>query len=152
MHSPRAVRVVVTSTLLLGSLALAACEGGRPGIVGEAASAEIISGGLLAGGEELIFRGVLLEGLRSLAGLSSPAAIAVAALAFGLCHLLPNRQLYPFAFWAVWEGALLGGIYVLSGSLLVAMVVHILHDIGGFMLFAWQRRRWQSPDDPRPAP
>ena len=44
MHSLRAVRVVLASTLLLTSLALAACEEGRPGIVGEAASSEIISG------------------------------------------------------------------------------------------------------------
>ena len=67
-------------------------------------------------------------------------AIAVTALIFGLLHLIPRRRLWPFAVWAVWEGALLGGIYVWSGSLLVVVVLHTLHDAGGFGLFAIQRR------------
>jgi membrane protease YdiL (CAAX protease family) len=104
---------------------------------------EIVAGGLLAGGEELIFRGVLLEGLQSLAGIPPVAAVGVAALVFGLLHALPNKTLFPFTFWAIWEGVLLGGVYVLSGSLVVVVLLHVLHDIGGFSVFAYQRRHWQ---------
>jgi membrane protease YdiL (CAAX protease family) len=101
---------------------------------------EIFAAGLLAGGEELLFRGVLLQALRTLAGWPSAAAVLVSALAFGALHALPSRQLLPFTLWAVWEGVLLGAVYVLSGSLLVAVVLHFLHDIAGFSLFAYQRR------------
>src|SRR5262249_33968407 len=83
----------------------------------------IVAGGLLAGGEELLFRGVLLEGLMSLAGLSAPVAIGIAALVFGLLHAIPSRTLLPFGLWAIWEGTLLGGVYVLSGSLIVVVVL-----------------------------
>jgi len=102
---------------------------------------QIITGGLLAGGEELLFRGVLLEGLRSIAGWPAAAAVVVSAVVFGLLHLIPRRLLWPFALWAVWEGALLGIIYVWSGSLLAVLVLHVLHDIGGFTFFAYQRGR-----------
>lgn len=101
---------------------------------------QIVAGGLLAGGEELIFRGVLLEGLRARAGVPDAVAVAAAALAFGLAHAVPSRALLPFALWAVWEGTLLGAVYVLSGSLGAAVVLHVLHDVVGFGLFAVQRR------------
>jgi membrane protease YdiL (CAAX protease family) len=101
---------------------------------------QIVAGGLLAGGEELVFRGTLLEWLRTGGGLAPAAAVALTALVFGLLHLIPRRRLWPFAFWAVWEGTLLGGVYVWSGSLLVVVVLHILHDIGGFSLFAVERQ------------
>jgi len=101
---------------------------------------QIIAGGLLAGGEELLFRGTLLEWLRTAGGLSPAAAIALTAVVFGLLHLIPRQRLWPFAIWAVWEGTLLGTIYVWSGSLLVVVVLHTLHDIGGFAVFAVQRR------------
>jgi hypothetical protein len=100
----------------------------------------ILAGGVLAAVEELVFRGVLVEGLRSRAGFAAVPAVGVAAVAFGLCHLVPRRPLIPFALWAVWEGALLGGVYVLCDSLLVGCVVHALHDVVGFSLFAYQRR------------
>jgi membrane protease YdiL (CAAX protease family) len=101
---------------------------------------EILAGGLLAGGEELVFRGVVLDALRSLVDWPSAAAVLVSALMFGALHVLPQRRLWPFALWAVWEGVLLGAVYVLSGSLLVCLVLHFLHDVGGFGLFAYQRR------------
>jgi membrane protease YdiL (CAAX protease family) len=105
---------------------------------------QIVAGGLLAGGEELVFRGTLLEWLRTSAGLAPAAAIALTALVFGLLHLMPRQRLWPFAIWAVWEGALLGAVYVWSGSLLVVVVLHTLHDIGGFGVFAVQRRLWHG--------
>jgi membrane protease YdiL (CAAX protease family) len=99
----------------------------------------IIMGSLLAGGEELVFRGLLLEGLRTLAGFSSSTAVGLSALLFGFLHLIPRRPLQPFALWAVWEGVVLGGVYVWSGSLLVNIVLHVWHDFGGFSIFARQR-------------
>ncbi len=98
---------------------------------------QILAGGLLASGEEWLFRGVILQAAAAAWG--NGVGIAVSAVLFGLTHLLRERGLEPFALWAVWEGVLLGLVYLLTGSLLVAMCVHFLHDIGGFALFAVQR-------------
>lgn len=103
---------------------------------------QIVAGGLLAGGEELIFRGVLLEGLRT-AGWPGTAAVAASSLVFGALHFIPRGPLWPFALWAVWEGVLLGSVYVITGSLLVVVLLHVAHDIGGFSVFAYQRRHWR---------
>lgn len=101
---------------------------------------EILCGGLLAAGEEVIFRGVLLEGLRHGAGAGVAVATTAAAVAFGLAHWLPDRRLAPFAVSAAWQGALLGCLYVVSGSLAAAMLAHAAHDAAGFAFFAWRRR------------
>lgn len=104
----------------------------------------ILAGGLLAASEELVFRGVLLNGLVAV-GTSTVVAVIVSALAFGALHIIPENRLRYFALWAVWEGVLLGIVYVLSGSLLVSMAVHAAHDIVGFEIFAWQRRNGLWP-------
>jgi membrane protease YdiL (CAAX protease family) len=101
---------------------------------------EMVAGGLLAAGEELFFRGVVLESLIRRAGLGTPAAIGLTALLFGALHYLGTRRLAPFALWAVGQGVILGSLYVISGSLLLVMWVHALHDTTGFLLLAWQRR------------
>lgn len=102
---------------------------------------QIAAGALLAGGgEELFFRGVLLEGLMSRTGLGPVVAVGASALVFGALHLIPTAGLAPFAIWAVWEGLLLGTFYVVTRSLLVLMLLHAAHDFLGFSLFAWQRR------------
>jgi len=100
--------------------------------------AHMIAGGIMAGGEELVFRGVLLEWLLGVT--DPPAAVAVSAVVFGLAHLIPTRQMAPFLAWAIWEGAVLGTIYVLTGSMLVLVIVHVLNDSLGFGLMAHQRR------------
>lgn len=97
-------------------------------------AAEIAGAGLLAGGEELFFRGVLLEGIAWHAGVGP--ALGFSALSFGALHVIRRRELAPFAFWAVWEGLLLGGVYLASGSLLTSVLVHAAHDTFGFTLFA----------------
>ena len=102
--------------------------------------ATILAGGLLASAEEMVFRGVVLEWIAQGLGWGNPAGILIAALLFALAHLIPTRTLAPFTIWAFWEGVLLGLVYVISGSLIVVMLVHALHDIGGFTLFAFQRR------------
>ncbi len=99
---------------------------------------EILAGGLLATGEEWLFRGVILQWVAI--GWGNGIGIAVSSILFGLTHLLRERSLEPFVLWAVWEGVLLGLVFVLTGSMLVAMCAHALHDIGGFTLFALQRR------------
>ena len=100
----------------------------------------ILAGGSLAAAEELLFRGVVLLGLVQLASVPEPAAVVLAALLFGGAHYLPDRRLRPMALWAVLEGIVLGGLLVVTGSLLVPVVVHALHDVLGFSLFAWLRR------------
>jgi membrane protease YdiL (CAAX protease family) len=102
---------------------------------------EIVGAGLLAGGgEELFFRGLLLEALRSRAGASPAVSVGISALVFGALHLLPDPRLAPFALWAAVQGAILGCLYITTGSLLVPMLVHGMHDVLGFVMFAWQRR------------
>jgi membrane protease YdiL (CAAX protease family) len=100
----------------------------------------LAGGALLAAAEELFMRGVVLESALSRLQWGPVAAIILASAVFMLLHLIPRPRLSLFAIWAFWESALLGLVYVLSGSLLVTMVVHALHDAGGFALFALQRR------------
>lgn len=108
---------------------------------------EILAGGLLATGEELFFRGILLQGMMERLSWSPLAALILSSLLFALLHIIGRRQLAPFALWAFWEGLLLGLVYLVSGSLLVSFLVHGLHDAGGFALFAFQRRTgWLAGD------
>lgn len=99
----------------------------------------VVAAGVLAGSEELLFRGVLLQGLSDHAAVPAGVAVGVAGIAFGLAHYVPAPSIARFTIWAVWEGVLLGALFVLSGSLLVAIVAHALHDVIGFRLLAWQR-------------
>jgi membrane protease YdiL (CAAX protease family) len=99
---------------------------------------EILAGSLLAGGEEVIFRGVLLEYLVDSARQATGVAVALsrrlrvdarpaaAALAFHAVGRLGQRRT--------------GRHYLWSDSVVVAMIVHILHDAAGFSLFSYQRR------------
>jgi len=66
-------------------------------------------------------------------GLESPPWHSRAALASrrapGTVHLL-----------GLWEGVVLGCLYLVLGSLLVSIIVHIAHDLIGFTLFARERQ------------
>ena len=75
---------------------------------------------------------------RSLA--RSALILAVSALVFGLAHLIPERPLAPFILWALWEGLVLGLVYVVSGSLLLLILLHCLNDWLGFWMMSAQRR------------
>lgn len=101
--------------------------------------AAIVSGGLLAAAEELLFRGVVLAALVERAGLGPWPAVLLAAVAFGACHYVEDPRIRPFVPWAVWEGVLLGAMFVATGSLLAVALAHAAHDVGGFWLFARQR-------------
>lgn len=102
----------------------------------------IAASGLLAAGEEVFFRGTLLEWL-FVQHVPIWPAIVVVAILFATANAIPRREFWPFWIWATWEGVLLGAVYYFSGSLLISAVVHGLHDIAGFALFSYQRRtRW----------
>lgn len=101
---------------------------------------QIAMGGVLAAAEELVFRGVMLEWLLSATHWPTAVAWVATAAAFAVPHVIPDRKLAPFVVWAFWEGLLLNGVYIWSGSLAVSALVHAAHDICGFSVFAWQRR------------
>jgi membrane protease YdiL (CAAX protease family) len=117
-----------------------ACQRTLAAFFAPQAPREMIAGGLLAAGEELLFRGVVLEALVGRAGLSPVAAIGISAALFGALHFLRDPLLAPFAPWAIGQGVILGSLYVTSGSLLLVMLVHAAHDTLGFLLLARQRR------------
>ncbi|QKK02716.1 MAG: CPBP family intramembrane metalloprotease [Pseudomonadota bacterium] len=89
---------------------------------------------LLAGvGEELLFRGVVQDGL---AGLAHPViAIAVAAALFGLVHAVSLAYLIV----ATVIGLYLGLIYHWNGNLLVPIVIHALYDWIAIRFYLSQR-------------
>lgn len=100
----------------------------------------VLAGGLLAAAEELVFRGVVLVALVQVADLPAIVAVGVAAIAFGLSHVVREPDLRVFAVWATWEGLALGAAFVVSGSLLAVAFAHAAHDVVGFVVFARRRR------------
>jgi len=74
--------------------------------------------------EEVVFRGVLLSGLRS--RLSIMGAVVLSGLIFGLFHLAPDTafRILPTA----WLGMVLAWVVLASGSLPLAMVLHFLNN------------------------
>ena len=103
-------------------------------------ASEILAGGVLAAGEEMLFRGVVLQGMVQVLGAGPVSAVIVSSVLFGLCHVITRRRLALFSIWAVWEGAVLGSVYLYTGSLLVAAAVHAVHDVFGFTVFALSRK------------
>ncbi len=95
---------------------------------------EYITGGLMAGfAEEPLFRGVLLEWFLQPSVHLPAVGVAIAAIVFALCHWLRWRY-FGFWIWATWEGVWFGILYVATGSLLVPMVAHALHDVVAYRL------------------
>ena len=85
----------------------------------------LATGAAMAGvGEELVFRGLG----------SGPVYLGASAVVFGLLHHLGGR-LWPFTFWAIWEGVLFGAALGYTGALGVTMLAHCLHDLTGFFIF-----------------
>ena len=91
---------------------------------------EYITAGLMAGiAEEPLFRGALLSAIDSTA-----LGVASAALVFAICHWM-RLEFLLFWFWALLEGVLFGVLMVITGSLLVAMIAHGIHDLVGYRVF-----------------
>ena len=101
---------------------------------------EILAGGLLAAGEEMVFRGVVLQGMVQVLGTGPASAVLVSSILFGLFHVIARRRLALFSMWAVWEGTVLGAVYLYTGSLLTTAAVHAAHDVFGFTVFALNRK------------
>jgi len=76
--------------------------------------------------EEMFFRGAL----------QPRAGLVLASLLFGLAHLVPSRELAPWAGFAVLAGVLLGALFDYTGNLLAPAVAHV--SINGLNL------RWLS--------
>jgi hypothetical protein len=76
--------------------------------------------------EELLYRGFLLWLLQPSMGIAAAAAVSVAV--FGLGHAYQGRS---GALRATAAGAVMTGIVLLTGSLIPAMIVHAIIDLGG---------------------
>jgi membrane protease YdiL (CAAX protease family) len=78
---------------------------------------------VLAGlGEELMFRGVLLDLLRGWFGIW--AAVVLTSALFGAMHALTLT----YALFAAGMGAFMAGLWLWTGNLLVPIVAHALYD------------------------
>jgi len=73
--------------------------------------------------EEIFFRGLLQPKL----------GIIIASIAFGLLHL-PGLKYWFYAVWAAVSGAILGLLFIYSGSLWVPITAHAVNNIAGMML------------------
>ena len=81
----------------------------------------------LAGiGEELLFRGLLQEGLSRWIGPPTGVwvALAAASVFFGLLHPMNGA----YILLAAVMGLVLGGLWIASGNLLVPIVTHAVYD------------------------
>ncbi|MDQ4105564.1 MAG: CPBP family intramembrane metalloprotease [Actinomycetota bacterium] len=90
-------------------------------------------------GEELFFRGAV----------QPEFGLTVAALAFGLVHVGPDRRYLVWTAWAVLAGFLFGFLYRFSGGLLAPVVAHTLHNAAMFLI--WKRSRKGKSDGELPA-
>lgn len=73
--------------------------------------------------EEVLFRGIILEGL--LERYSAVTAVFLSALVFSLVHVVPWSIFASFA-----GGVLLGWIYYRTRSLVLCAAVHAVHNLG----------------------
>ena len=74
------------------------------------------------------------------AGATTVPALIVSSLGFNLIHLIPTRHLWPFVLWATVEGVTLYTMHLLTRSLLLSIVVHVLNDGVGYAMFAVERK------------
>ena len=90
---------------------------------------------VLAGfGEEGLFRGVIQGGLSG--EIPPAAALVLASVLFGLLHLVTPM----YGAIATIFGLYLGGLYILTGNLVVPVIVHTLYDFWALVyLLRWRR-------------
>ena len=85
-------------------------------------------------GEELVFRGALLSGLKQ--RYKAPAAIVLSGLAFSLMHMNPEQTVYQFilgcvcAYFTLQSGSLLPAIITHGVSNLIACLTEIIVPLG----------------------
>lgn len=80
--------------------------------------------------EEVLFRGILLESVRS--KYSSGRAIVVSALMFGVIHIIPQQVVNAFVI-----GLILGYIYVRTDSLWPVIIIHALNNAMAYVIMQW---------------
>jgi len=67
-------------------------------------------------GEEAFFRGAL----------QPRVGLVAASVLFGLAHFVPRRELWPWSFFSLAAGFLLGGLFAATGNLLAPIVTHVV--------------------------
>ena len=86
-------------------------------ILGPLSGAQVVVLALASGlGEEAFFRGAL----------QPHVGLVLASLLFGLVHLVPKRELAPWAGFAALAGVLLGALFDYTGNLLAPAIAHVL--------------------------
>ena len=87
------------------------------GILGPLSGAKVVVLALASGlAEEAFFRGAL----------QPRVGLVIASLLFGLAHLVPRRELAPWAGFAALAGVLLGALFDYTGNLLAPTLAHVL--------------------------
>jgi len=86
-------------------------------ILGPLSGAQVAVLALASGlGEEAFFRGAL----------QPRVGLALASLLFAMAHLVPRRELLPWAGFAALAGVLLGALFDCTGNLLAPVTAHVL--------------------------
>ncbi len=86
-------------------------------ILGPLSGAQVVVLALASGlAEEAFFRGAL----------QPRVGLVIASLLFGLAHLVPRRELAPWAGFAALAGVLLGALFDYTGNLLAPAIAHVL--------------------------
>jgi membrane protease YdiL (CAAX protease family) len=86
-------------------------------ILGPLSGASVAMLALASGlAEEAFFRGAL----------QPRVGLVIASLLFGVAHLVPRRELAPWAGFAVLAGAALGALFDYTGNLLAPVTAHVL--------------------------
>lgn len=70
--------------------------------------------------EELIFRGIILQGLRKFGDVF---AVLVSALMFMLIHTNPEQTVFPFL-----SGIVLGFVFIKTGNIIFPMIIHFCNN------------------------
>jgi membrane protease YdiL (CAAX protease family) len=76
----------------------------------------LLVAGLSSLGEELLFRGLLVP----------TVGVLLAAALFGLAHQMKGPSRWVWASWATVVGAIFGGIFALTGSLVGPLLAHAI--------------------------
>jgi hypothetical protein len=85
-------------------------------ILGPLSGAQVVVLALASGlGEEAFFRGAL----------QPRVGLLLASLLFGMAHLVPRRELLPWAGFAALAGVLLGALFDYTGNLLAPATAHV---------------------------
>lgn len=106
-----------------------------PDLVDRMGAADLVLISVFSGiGEEMFFRGAV----------QPEFGLTIAALAFGLVHIGPDRRYLIWTAWAILAGFLFGFLYRYSGGLIAPVVAHSLHNAATFLI--WKRSRKRALD------